>query len=85
MSALRNEISQRLQVIPEDKLKEVLGFLNYLAWQNENLRSQEDADWLESDLSNLENYEPYDWQEGELQEGLPVKFVPETGKIEIVV
>jgi hypothetical protein len=26
---------------------------------------QEDIDWLESDLSNLDNYEPYEWQEGE--------------------
>jgi hypothetical protein len=39
---------------------------------------QEDIDWLESDLSNLDNYEPYEWQEGELQEGLPVKFIAET-------
>ena len=43
---------------------------------------QEDIDWLESDLSNLDNYEPYEWQEGELQEGLPVRFIAETGKIE---
>lgn len=83
MSALRNEIAQRLQVVPEDKLGEILSFLNYIVWQNENSRSQEDTDWLESDLSSLGSYEPYEWQEGELEEGLPVKFIAETGKIEI--
>jgi hypothetical protein len=83
MNVLRYEILQRLEVVPDDMLREVLSFLNYLVWQNENPRTQEDADWLESDLSGLENYEPYEWQEGELQEGLPVQFIAETGKIEI--
>jgi len=41
-------------------------------WQTENSRTQEDTDWLESDLSGLDNYESYEWQEGELQERLPV-------------
>ena len=75
MSAIKNEIVQRLEIIPNDKLREVLSFLNYLVWQTENPRSQEDTDWLESDLSSLDNYESYEWQEGELQEGLPVKFI----------
>jgi len=85
MNTTRNEIAQRLEVIPDDKLREVLNFLNYLLWQTENPRTQEDTDWLESDLSGLDNHEPYEWQEGELQEGLPVKFIAETGKIEISV
>jgi hypothetical protein len=83
MNAIKNEIVQRLEIIPDDKLREVLSFLNYLVWQTENPRDQEDTDWLESDLSGLDNYEPYEWQEGELQEGLPVKFIAETGKIGI--
>ncbi|MBS3027545.1 MAG: hypothetical protein HCA25_10770 [Dolichospermum sp. DET50] len=83
MNTLRSKIVQRLEVIPDDKLQEVMSFLNYLVWQNENPQTQEDTDWLESDLSGLENYEPYEWQEGELQEGLPVKFIVETGKIKI--
>ena len=83
MNAIKNEIVQRLEIIPDDKLREVLSFLNYLVWQIENPRTQEDTDWLESDLSSLDNYEPYDWKEGELQEGLPVKFIAETGKIKI--
>jgi hypothetical protein len=83
MNTIRNEIAQRLDVIPDDKLREVLNFLNYLVWQTENHRTQEDIDWLESDISGLDNYEPYEWEEGELQEGLPVKFIAETGEIEI--
>jgi len=41
-------------------------------WKTENSRTQENTDWLESDLSGLDNYESYEWQEGELQEGIPV-------------
>jgi hypothetical protein len=78
MNTIKSEIVQRLEIIPDDKLREVLSFLNYLMWQAENPRTQEDTDWLESDLSSLDNYEPYEWQEGELQEGLPVKFIAET-------
>jgi hypothetical protein len=83
MNAIKNEIVQRLEIIPDHKLREVLSFLNYLVSQTENPHTQEDTDWLESDLSCLDNYETYEWQEGELQEGLPVKFIKETGKIEI--
>ncbi len=85
MNMIRNEIAQHLGVIPDDKLREALNFLNYLVWQTENPRTQEDTDWLESDLSDLDNYDPYEWQEAELQEGLPVKFIAETDKIEISV
>ena len=83
MNAIKNEIAQRLEIIPDDKLREVLSFLNYLVWQIENPRTQEDQDWLESELSSLDSYEPYEWQQGELQEGQPIKFIVETGKIEI--
>jgi len=83
MNTIRNEIAQRLGIIPDDKLREVLNFLDYLLWQTETPHTQEDTDWLESDLSGLDSYDPYEWQEGELQEGLPVKFIAETGKIEI--
>jgi len=42
MNAIKNEIAQRLEIIPDDKLREVLSFLNYLIWQTENPRTQED-------------------------------------------
>ncbi len=83
MNTIKNEIVQRLETVPDNKLQEVLSFLNYLVWQVENHQNQEDKDWLDNELSSLDNYEPYEWQEGELQEGNPIKFIAETGKIEI--
>ena len=32
MNTIKNEIAQRLGVMPDDKLREVLNFLNYLLW-----------------------------------------------------
>jgi hypothetical protein len=82
MTILRTQVVQSLEVIPDERLDEVLDFLNSLLQSKENLRTQQDRDWLESDLSGLESYDAYEWQEGELQEGLPVKFVAETDNIE---
>ena len=42
MNKLRNKVVQRLEVIPDDKLQEVLSFLNYLVWQSQNPQTQED-------------------------------------------
>ncbi|MGL5033221.1 MAG: hypothetical protein ACRC6M_05400 [Microcystaceae cyanobacterium] len=83
MNTLRSQVVQSLEVIPDERLGEVLGFLNYLVQPQVNYQTQEDRNWLESDLSGLESYDVYEWQEGELEEGLPVKFVAETGNIEI--
>jgi hypothetical protein len=85
MTTLRTQVVQSLEVIPDERLDEVLDFLNNLPQSKENPRTQQDRDWLESDLSGLESYDAYEWQEGELQEGLPVKFVAETGDIEIAI
>ena len=81
MNTIKSEIVQRLEIIPDNKLREVLSFLNYLVWQTENPRNQDDTYWLENDLSSLDNYKPYEWQEGELQEGLPAKFIAESSHL----
>jgi len=52
-----------------------------LSVKSEDLRQEDDAQWLETDLSNLDSYEPYDWQPGELNEGLPVKYYPGKGVV----
>ena len=39
------------------------------------LARQEDQGWMESDLSRLGEIEPYEFQEGELEKGLPVRWV----------
>jgi hypothetical protein len=50
-----------------------------LSVKSEDLRQEDDAQWLETDLSNLDSYEAYDWQPGELNEGLSVKYYPQKG------
>ena len=53
--------------------------LKSLSSVNSEKLSEEDKNWLESDLSNLDSYEPYDWQPGELNQGLPVQHLPGKG------
>jgi hypothetical protein len=77
MNTLRTQVVQNLEVIPDEQLDEVLDFLNSLLHSKETPQTQQDRDWLESDLSGLEDYDAYELQEGELQEGLPVKFLME--------
>ena len=43
--------------------------------------SQEDRNWMESDLSHLSEFEPYEWEEGELEEGRPVRYEPGVGLV----
>ena len=85
MNSLRTQVVQSLEVIPDERLGEVLDFLRYLVQPPENDQTQQDTDWLESDLSGLESYDAYEWQEGELEEGLPIKVIAETGNIEIAI
>jgi hypothetical protein len=50
-----------LEVIPDERLGEVLDFLNYLVRPQDNLQTRQDRDWLESNLSGLESYDTYEW------------------------
>lgn len=44
--------------------------------------SQEDRDWIESDLSHLSELEPYDWGDIEPQTtGKPIHYEPGVGFI----
>ncbi|WP_334783245.1 DUF2281 domain-containing protein [Nostoc sp.] len=93
MDSLKEKILEKLESLPENAQQEVLDFVQFLEWRNENrqesqlsivneeLDEESDAGWLESDLSNLGSYEPYDWQPGELDKGLPVKYVPGMGVV----
>lgn len=90
--SLKDKIFDKLEYFSEPTLAEILDFLEFLEWRNQkshrisvsentdNLQA-DDAAWLNSDLSNLGSYEPYDWQPGELEAGLPVKYVPGQGII----
>ena len=86
MSSIKAKIVQQLDYLPENTLKQVLDFIEFLNWRkttnvqlnstsnNENFYTEEDITWLETDLSNLGEYEPYEWQPGELEQGLPVEI-----------
>ncbi len=90
MDFLKAKILEKLERLPENAQQQVLDFVEFLEWRKDNLQESQlseeldeesDTGWLETDLSNLGSYEPYDWQPGELEKGLPVKYVPEMGVV----
>ncbi|WP_157816506.1 DUF2281 domain-containing protein [Nostoc flagelliforme] len=89
MDSLKEKILEKLERLPENAQQEVLDFLQFLEWRKENrqesqlsvVNEESDAGWLETDLSNLGSYEPYDWQPGELDKGLPIKYISEVGVV----
>jgi predicted transcriptional regulator len=46
---------------------------------SEALEREEDRNWLEGDISRLDEIEPYEFQEGDLERGDPVEYVPGLG------
>ncbi|MHC5824281.1 MAG: hypothetical protein ACYT04_52705 [Nostoc sp.] len=93
MDSLKEKILEKLEHLLKNAQQEVLDFVQFLEWRKENrqesqlsivseeLDEESDAGWLETDLSNLGSYEPYDWQPGELEKGLPVKYLPGMGVV----
>lgn len=93
MSSLKAKIVEQLDCLPDNALKQVLDFIDFLTWRktadvelnptlaDENSNKEEDIAWLESDLSNLGEYEPYEWQSGELEQGLPIEIDSQKGVV----
>jgi len=93
MDSLKEKILEKLERLPKNARQEVLDFVQFLEWRKKNrqesqlsvvskeLDKESDAGWLEIDLSNLGSYEPYDWQPGELDKGLPIKYLPGMGVV----
>ncbi|MEO0849563.1 MAG: hypothetical protein AAFY50_24550 [Cyanobacteria bacterium J06648_1] len=44
---------------------------------------EQDAGWLETDLSNLGEYEPYEWATGELEQGSALEIDSDRGIVMI--
>lgn len=95
MNLIKAKILEKLEILPETELREVLDFVDFLNWRQNNqkksspisseaIRDDIDNNWLQSDLSNLSEYEPLDWQPGELDDALPVKYIPGQGMFKIV-
>ncbi|QSJ16503.1 DUF2281 domain-containing protein [Nostoc sp. UHCC 0702] len=93
MDSFKEKIWEKLERLPENAQQEVLDFVKFLEWRKDNsqeyqlsgvtgeLAEESDTGWVETDLSNLGSYEAYDWQPGELNQGLPVKYVPGMGVV----
>jgi hypothetical protein len=43
--------------------------------------TEEDKAWLQPDTSSLGSHETYDWQPGEIEEGLPIEYMPGKGLV----
>jgi hypothetical protein len=92
-NSLKEKILEKLEQLSEAALVEVLGFVEFLEWRKQKnhqtsvsrntqyTRTEDDTAWLNSDLSNLGSYDPYDWQPGELEAGLPVKYIAGKGVV----
>lgn len=96
MDSIKTRIIQRLDLLPSVALEQVLSFIEFLLWRQKpqyplaNTQTtavsdlqQEDIQWLESDLSNLEAYDTYEWQPGELENGTPVEVNLDQGTVTI--
>ena len=94
MSSLKAKIVQHLDDLPENTLQQVFDYIEFLNWRKENIRIkstsvdekadlEQDAAWLETDLSNLGEYEPYEWQEEELNQGFPIEIDLDRGIVAI--
>ena len=89
MNTEKIRLIQLIDRLPDSLVRTVLDFVDFLLWkqghqpQDSSLSeaglSSEDLAWLNSDLSNLGAHEPYEWADGELEQGKPIKYVPDKG------
>ncbi|MEY2857635.1 MAG: hypothetical protein RLZZ74_1947 [Cyanobacteriota bacterium] len=91
MSSLKATIVQQLDYLPDNALKQVLDFVEFLNWRkttnrridstiiDEKLDKEQNIAWLEVDLSNLGEYDLYEWQLEELEQGLPIEIDSQKG------
>ncbi|MGI8910970.1 MAG: type I restriction endonuclease subunit R [Rubrobacteraceae bacterium] len=47
--------------------------------EKQELLEQQTQSWMEEDLSHLNEFESYEWEEGEREEGAPVRYEPGVG------
>lgn len=89
MNTEKIRLIQLIDRLPDSLVRTVLDFVDFLLWkqgrqpQDSSLSeadpSSEDLAWLNSNLSNLDAHEPYAWAEGELEQGKPIKYIPDKG------
>jgi len=89
MNTEKIRLIQIIDSLPDSLVRTVLDFVDFLLWkqgqyQHDSLRSNEvpsseDLAWFNSNFSNLDAHEPYEWSEGELEQGKPIKYIPDKG------
>ena len=73
------ELRRRVKVAAASKDQSVKEWIEDVI--RRELERELDRSWMESDLSRLGEFEPYEWEEGELEEGKPVRYEPGVGFI----
>ncbi|AIS52627.1 hypothetical protein TKV_c14580 [Thermoanaerobacter kivui] len=78
-NTLKKKVIDAIEKLPEDKIAEVIDFIEYLKLKEEKEKMyEEDRDWLDADLADLPDY---DWGTNGLPKGKPVKYIPGIGLI----
>lgn len=72
------ELRRRVRVAAASRDLSVKEWLEDLL-KRELTRADEDAAWMDSDLSRLGEFDPYEWDEGELEDEAPVRHEPGCG------
>jgi hypothetical protein len=70
-------VAVHIPIAQFQQIEAILKETGYLVEVKAESLTEEDIAWLDGDLAP--DLEPYDWQEGELEAGQPVKFVPGMG------
>jgi hypothetical protein len=73
------DLKQRIELAAGQRDQSIGAWIEHAL--QEALERQQDHDWLQRDLSSLENFEPYEFQEGDLERGDPVEFLPGEGYV----
>lgn len=74
-----NDLKQRIELAAVQRDQSISVWIEHAL--QEALERQQDHDWLENDLSDLGKFEPYEFQEGDMERGDPIEFLPGEGYV----
>jgi len=77
-NAVRKKAKEYIDRLPEDKVKEIIDFIEYLSEKNKKEMEKEDKEWLNAELTE---HPEYDWGTEGPPQGRPVKYIEGVGLI----
>lgn len=77
-NTLRKKAKDYIDKLPDDKVAEIIDFIEYLDQKNQKEMKKEDQEWLNADLVELPEY---DWGPEGPPKGRPVKYIEGVGLI----